>query len=285
MMFVGATRFSLYQPNSDLWLASNGTKISPDEYLEFLYDDARMAPRCDIFLTCTLPMLALAAEGHDVRHVVSFSDNLPEKYRSQLVAAAKQFDFLVLDEVPVGESSLDLPQFGREYSRRLGVEGQPYGQYRLDDDDVLSRDYFDQMVPHITPEHVGWVVTLGKGVTAIYSDGKFYFAKEAVLPLHSKGHLAVVQWSGSEFLTPPTVPHNSSDRHNPVILDSREFSHLWVRSTTQDGALHQLGVDEHEQTVRIQNKLGRLPGVRQSRLDEIFPVLAGRLLVDRVPGL
>ncbi|TRY17787.1 hypothetical protein FOJ82_10965 [Tessaracoccus rhinocerotis] len=285
MMFVGATRFSLYQPNSDLWLASNGAVISPDEYLAFLYDDARMAPRCDIFLTCTLPMLALAAEGHDVRHVVSFSDNLPEVYRSQLLAAAERFDFVVLDEVPVGTQSLDLAQFGRDFSRELGVEGQPYGQYRLDDDDVLACDFFDQMVPHIIPEHVGWVVTLAKGVTAIYRDGKFYFAKEAILPLHSKGHLAVVQWFGGDFITPPTVPHNASDRYTPVVLDSRRFSHLWVRSTIQDGALHQLGVDEHEQAVMIQNKLGRMPGVSQSVIDEIFPLLAGRLLVERVPGL
>lgn len=284
-MFVGATRFSLYQPNSDLWLASNGTKVSPEEYLDFLYDDARMAPRCDIFLTCTLPMLELAAAGHDVRHVVSFSENLPEQYRSRLVAAAQEFDFLVLDEVPVGQRSLDLPRFGLEYSRELGLEGQPYGQYRLDDDDVLSRDYFDQMVPHITPEHVGWVVTLAKGITAVYQDSRFYFAKEAVLPLHSKGHLAVVQWRDSEFVTPPTVSHNASDRHNPVVLDSRKFSHLWVRSTTQDGALHQLGMDEHEQTVRIQNALGRMPGVPQEVLDEVFPLLTGRLLVERVPGL
>lgn len=284
MMFIGSTRFSLYQPNSDSWLASNGTKISPEDYLGYLYDEARMAPRMDIFLTCTLPMLALAKEGHDLRHVVSFSENLPERYRSELVAAAQRFDFVVLDEVALGGSSLDLPQLGLRFSKQLGREGQPYGQYRLDDDDVLSVDYFDQMTPYITQEHVGWVVTLAKGATAIYRAGKFYFAKEAILPMHSKGHLAVVQWSGSQFRTAPVVPHNAADRYSPVILDSREFSHLWVRSTTQDGALHQLDEQEDEMIVKIQNKLGRMPAVGQDRLDQIFPLLVGRLTVSRVPG-
>ena len=94
-MFVGHTRFSLFVPDSASWRASNEhTGFSEDEYRDYLYDHARLALRTDIFLNHTVPTLAKAAEGFDVKHVVSFSESLPQKFKEQLQEAADKFNVL-----------------------------------------------------------------------------------------------------------------------------------------------------------------------------------------------
>lgn len=63
-MFVGHTRFSLLVPDSASWRASNEqTGFSEGEYRDYLYDDARLSLRTDIFLNHTVPTLAKAAKG------------------------------------------------------------------------------------------------------------------------------------------------------------------------------------------------------------------------------
>ena len=50
--FIGHTRFSLYQPGSTAWQASNKSKFrTPAEYQRYLYSAARLDARVDIFLS------------------------------------------------------------------------------------------------------------------------------------------------------------------------------------------------------------------------------------------
>ncbi|MCG6568035.1 glycosyltransferase [Tessaracoccus sp. ZS01] len=273
MLFVGLTRFSLFMPNSGAWVASNGSRLTEEEYLAHLYDDERLGLRCDVFFNFTLPMMALAVENHRVRHVITFSSNLPTRYKEQVQAAAESYPFVVLDEVPVGGTPVDIGVFAQQEVERVGWGDQPMGLYRLDDDDVLSVDFFDQMTPHITPEHLGWVVTLASGITAIYERGRFFLVRGAVFPLHSKGHLSVCGWRDGEFVRAPEAAHTKSDRVGPVILDSRKLSHLWVRSTTQDGALYRMEMSREVQLQKMIEEFRKFEVVSQEAIAEAFPLM------------
>lgn len=279
MFFVGHTRFSLFSPSSNSWVASRDGRFgSADEYRAYLFSDERLKPRADVFLNFTVPMLGLASRDHDFVHVVSFSDSLPDQYKARLEAAADEHHFLVLDEVPAGGSTRNVARIAREMMDRGGVDYRtPFGSMRLDDDDVLSADYFDQMASYITPDHVGYVVTLARGITAIYEGGRFYFARDAVFPLHSKGHLSVCAWGDPGHLrSPAPAAHIHSDRSNPVILDSRKVSHLWTRTLTQDGAL--LGADPAGSMLR---EMGRYPEAADDLLGA-FPILDGLIGRDSI---
>ena len=121
-MFVGHTRFSLFVPDSVSWRASNEqTGFSEDEYRDYLYDDARLSLRTDIFLNHTVPTLAKAAEDFDVKHVVSFSESLPQKFKEQLQKAADSFDVLHLDELPDGDSGWTAV---RRYAQKMDLKAR-----------------------------------------------------------------------------------------------------------------------------------------------------------------
>lgn len=283
-MFIGHTRFSLFAPDSGAWVASNGSKLTADEYRDYLFSAERLDPRCDIFFNYTLPMLAIAAEGYQFRHVVSYSDVLPAVYREQLRAAADKYPFLILDEVPAGGGAANVARIARQVMADDGIPAtSPFGSMRLDDDDVLSADYFEQMDPYVTAANVGSVVSLARGVTAIYEAGQFYYVRDAHFPLHSKGHLGVCAYTpGGELVAPVSAPHNKSDRVNPTIIDGRKISHLWVRSVTQDTALYQHGQGQGAQIARIYADMGQYPEL-STPTDGAFPVMAGRFHAGKAP--
>lgn len=275
---VGHTRFSVYSPDSGAWVASNGSKLTTEEYLEHLFSDERMEPRADIFFNYTLPMLELASKGHIFKHIVSYSDVLPDKYQAQMENAAARMPFLVLDKVAAGAGTANLHRVARQMTADAGLPATtPFGSMRLDDDDVLSADYFDQAAPYITEANVGSVVSLSRGVTALYEEGEFYYARDAVYPMHSKGHLSVCRFDETGTLRlPVSAPHNKSDRANPVILDSRKFSHLWVRSVSQDTSLYQLEQGRFGQIKRIYEDMDSYPELT-SNIDDVFPLLADKI--------
>ncbi|WP_367645854.1 glycosyltransferase [Paenarthrobacter ureafaciens] len=278
-VFIGHTRFSVHSPQSGAWVASNGSKMTEAEYLEHLFSDERMEPRADVFFNYTLPMLALAAKGnYAYKHIVSYSDILPAKYQAQMEAAAERFPFLVLDKISTGGSGLNVAKTARALMAEQGLPlTSVFGSMRLDDDDILSADYFEQMAQYLTEAHVGYVVSLARGITALYEGGQFYYARDAVYPLHSKGHLSICQYDAAgNLLTPVGSSHNRSDRVNPVILDSRKFSHIWVRSVTQDTALYQLEQGRDGQLKRIYQDMESYPALSEM-WEDAFPQVAGHM--------
>ncbi len=240
-MFVGHTRFSLLVPDSASWRASNEqTGFSEGKYRDYLYDDARLSLRTDIFLNHTVPTLAKAAEGFDVKHVVSFSESLPRKFKEQLKKAADSFGILHLDELPDGDSGWTAV---RRYVQATGFKGT-FGRYRLDDDDVLSAHYFQTTAPYIKPEFEGMLVSMPLGIEAVYADGQFFHLREAHTPMNSMGLLSIcsVEEDGA-VVEPQSGPHDKSDRYAPVILDASQVGYLRAIHAGQDNALrHEPGV-------------------------------------------
>lgn len=275
---VGHTRFSLYQPGSTAWQASNKSKFrTPAEYQRYLYSAARLDARVDIFLSMTLPQLALAAEGWNVRHIVSFSDSLPGTYQQLLEDAAGQYRWLVLDRCGLGErplSPLDLASAGI------------VGSYRLDDDDILPADYFDRVAPYVTQQHVGMHVSLAAGITAIYTDGELYFARRAYEPMLAIGFLSIHRkHPDGTVVCPPPASHNRSDRAAPVILDSRKPGYMWVRHLEQDTTVHATHLSREQRLEVIMPRMReRQPAADRAEFARYFPAVAHRIHAAARPG-
>ena len=92
------TRFSVYQPKSTEWHASNES-VERDAYLEYLYSDDRMSFRLHTFLELSLPLLERACIGFNYIHVVQYSSEMPEKFLKILKLAEEKYTFLKLVEV------------------------------------------------------------------------------------------------------------------------------------------------------------------------------------------
>lgn len=289
MRFIGHTRFSLLIPESPAWFASNGSRFSNlGEYRDYLYSDERLSIRGDIFFNISLPQLRLASEGHEFRHVISYSDSLPLKYREQLAAAADEYDFLVLDchgergpRRPVNSIAKEM------YAGDANNWGPTFGMFRLDDDDILAADFFAQMDQYVSDEHVGMQVSLGAGVTALYEGGKLYNPRQAHHPMIAIGLLNVCRFDADGHLIAPSeASHNRSDRTNPVILDSRRTSYAWLRHLEQDTTLRQVSTDRRDVLEATLKDMDHFPRAKDvGALAHAFPYLADRLRPQRDPSM
>lgn len=287
MYFVGHTKFSVYSPQSGAWKASNGSRFKTErDYRNYLFSDERLSNRIDIFINYSLPQLALASQGHHIAHLISYSELLPTKYEEMLQRAAEQYSFIVLERQQSGVPRVVLEDLCRKTLMDSSDPQQPFGIFRLDDDDLLPADYFEQNVPYIRSEFVGMQISLGEGISAIYQDGQFFNARKVYHPMLSIGYMSVHRFDADGIMSKiPAVPHSKSDRHYPVIMDSRKLGYFWTRHTEQDTVLGLVETDEESRVSSLKRHMDTHPAVHDmEELFESFPCLDGKITAASKPS-
>ncbi len=273
--FFGQTRYSLYIPDSAAWRASSGSGQGGEEYRRYLYAPERLDFREKVFTELTVPALADAAGKHEVWHIVSYSESLPEKYTDNLKRTAEKFPFLILQELPDGAG--DWGPSERIIKEKLG--SGTFGRYRLDDDDLLSMHYFDLVKRFIKPEYVGMVVSLPRGIEAIYSNGHYFNFRDAHVPMNSMGMLYVSELTPDGTIRAPQAgAHDKADRLAPVIMDASKIGYLRTNHDGQDNMLRHQTSMVTERLVSNMDKFPAIPSVELVR--ENFPVIASKVLND-----
>ena len=112
-------------------------------------------------------------------------------------------------------------------------KGMSVAYFRLDDDDLLSINYLDQLAHYNNIAFKNMAISFNKGVVA-------HFNKSYVdLRVCNKQFLAIGQAYIGSFINgvleiPLNLSHHNLDSQIPVILDSREFTYLWTLHDEQD---------------------------------------------------
>ncbi|MGV0353220.1 glycosyltransferase [Corynebacterium confusum] len=273
MKFVGHTRFSLFDPTSSSWRISRSLgREDPSKYRNALFSEDRLKHRADIFFHHTLPTLDKAGEGHEFVHIVSYSADLPAKYRTQLEKQVEEYPWLVLD--PRSNGKIRRSEINRSISRYVN-RGQIFASYRLDDDDVLGTSFFDRASGYLEERFVGMQVSFGIGVQAFYGNGTFQAPRIEHRPKIAIGLLDICKrLEDGELKGPQPGAHTKADLRNPVIVDSRELAFIHTIHMRQDS-----GVDKPDADfVNRMKNYSRLPALKQSeydekRLTELFPTV------------
>lgn len=224
-----------------------------------------MRGRSEIFFGHTLPTLDAGRQDFDLIHVVSYSEELPQKYKRMLYDAERDYAWLKLDLRVHGKRKSD----PSELAKSIVGKGAAYGRYRLDDDDILSTSYFQQMEKYVASPFVGMRVSLALGVVAELESGRLVNPREIREVNASQGLLEVNRFDERGKLeSPERISHKKSDRVGPVILDSRETSHVRVLHDTQDTLIGRRAAVRDRR-----GKLSGLPLVKESvDLGKLFPV-------------
>ncbi|MEQ4567615.1 DUF6270 domain-containing protein [Paenarthrobacter sp. CAP02] len=254
---VLTTRFSLFLPQNAAWYASNGSRFSSaEEYAKYLYSPARIGPRLDIFTGISLPAIALMAKSNPVLHRVQYSRDLPSEYLSQLENAAEAFPFVRLELV----NEAGIPTEPGLVQDFLSVTSQGndvvFGDARLDDDDVLSSDFFELCAPYLTPEHIGYALSLARGFTGLYEQERVTTLKRVIEPKIAIGLMTIGYFEASSGITKQTLigSHPTIDQRMPLILDSSSPSYLWMRHLEQDSVLQ---LDPERARTIVEHSLSR----------------------------
>ncbi|MDU0479756.1 glycosyltransferase [Staphylococcus chromogenes] len=268
-VIVGHTRFSLYAPGSTAWKASNNTKYASEaDYLSYLFGEQRLKPRTDIFLNLTLPILKNAARDVDYTHIVSFSEILPDPFKQRLKEFASKNPFVLLDEHDANDNGINPLVFA---ARKI-QPGQSFGLFRIDDDDLLSVDYFDQISRYVKPEFIGMQVSLGSGFAGLWKNGQVSNIGHYYQPMNSMGLLSIFgKDKAGSIVGPQLVSHPLSDRTNPVILKSDKPSFLQARHLEQDSEFS-ISQNTEQKSARLLLDLAKLQKLSDmSVLESKFP--------------
>lgn len=230
--FCGWTRYSAFRSGSKAFVASRQS-TDDEAYKSDLWSPERLGPREQIFLGLSLPLLQRMAAQHAYAHFVTYSEDMPEPWQENLHEAVRTHSVLQLH--PVHRA---LRYVIREHLIAEDSPSRTVVQFRVDDDDLLALSYLDALSGYATPHDEGRAISLARGYTAVWHDGRVSQLRGVHRRLGSQGQAYVGSWdAATQTLDLPTPgSHASVDRRMPTILDSRQPAFLHLRHRGQDTA-------------------------------------------------
>lgn len=227
---LGICRFS-YLGRGD-WVAYKGTALDSaqqdaarQQTARTLFDPARLAFRFRTFQTLTLPSIAGQSDA-DFTFLVLTSPDLPEPWLSKLRAlcdGVPQVRLLVSDATDVGRALA--PELAR-----IGEAGRLV-QFRLDDDDCLSRNYVAQLrrAARAMQDYPSFAFSLPKALLVTrYAEGPQHY--ELLKPFHAAGAAARLPDARSIF----AFGHFALPRRLVSVTDPAPFGSLQVKFSGHD---------------------------------------------------
>ena len=200
---------------------------------------------------------------------------MPEKFKSQLVEAANKFSFLKLVEVGDDTRYDDVWGEIKRYFDDKAIKSRiPFGYFNLDDDDLLSTDYFRCASKYVRDDTVGYYLSFGLGLTGYYdfTNRSLESLRSCYHPKINIGLMAIGSYDGKEFFIPKRGSHTTVDHFSPLIIDSTSYKFFWIRSLQQDTTI--LKANEAEVISKIKEDLDRHKEVSDSTvLEQYFPSL------------
>lgn len=218
-----------------------------------LFSSARLDPRVEIFLNLTVPQLQLAASEYHLRHIVQISPQLPEETKSRLREAAAEHPFLVVSEQATARGHKeDLDSHIREVASLVDSPDGLFARFRLDDDDILASDYFDQLSRYVNAANVGMNVSFGSGYQAAYYSGVIFDLRNLYHPRNSMGMAQICRVRASGRIEWRSYSnHARSDLEVPTILDSRFPTVLSLKHNGQDTFAKEDGGKKFDKATRL----------------------------------
>ena len=230
---IGICRFSFCGKGD--WRSSRAAK-TPDEIENMraaaaaqLYTPERMSLRFFLFENFLVPSLKAQSDKNFVCLVLT-SDIMPEIYKKRLediCANDPNLELLISSEVTVHEA------LWPKISELNALVGRPLVEFRIDDDDCLSRDYVQELR--------GFMNRLGDRVPMSYSrsnglvitnyeaDGEM-FIYQAHLPFNSMGTAIRVHGERTIF----SFGHNALHKRFSAIVDNAGMGYISIKIDGHD---------------------------------------------------
>ncbi|HEC1745975.1 TPA: hypothetical protein R1699_000310 [Campylobacter lari] len=202
--------------------------ISYEEYKNKILDINRLKLRQHIFVNQVIPHIVLAKSMHpdlDIRIQLHCSTLLPNDIKNELLGLSLKYYWIEpLFFDPEAKYSVKPPIV--ELLKRIDfIENiTPIACVRLDDDDILSPEYFTLLKKYIKEGFLGFVFSAPRGFYATYYNGKFLNFTKQNKPKIALGLAYIAGWNKNkcDFSTPYFMQpggHNDTDIFAPVILD------------------------------------------------------------------
>jgi len=221
------TRFSLFLPGAVDW------NLSKDDlnYTPKLFDDKRLSARFFILSSLSIPLIEMARGILNIKHIIQYSDNLPQKYIELLKGLQAKHPFIILQCTKnTAPDAFDI------INNQIDT-GESFAVANLDDDDIVGNDFFVTIAEHIKVENAGFYVSMPSGFTGYldFSSRKIDNIRKVHRKFINIGLTRICQKLGdNDFIAPKIVNHVLVDKTYPSIIDPRTSCFFWIRSQEQD---------------------------------------------------
>ena len=172
MCIIYITRFSLVVTN----MLTSTRRSSYDEYLEFLFSDARMNTRFELFENITLPSIVNQVDLKNVYWFICISDKLPSRHLNRLNDIIKPYNFI--KTVTVGDNEnlnnkIKSTRLFQSYKNKIKAT------VRLDDDDALTRFHTKNVKKYMKPKYLNHILGFKTGIFYNYNLNRcrFHFGR------------------------------------------------------------------------------------------------------------
>lgn len=275
MYFIGQTRFSLYIPNCVDWNISN---FEEDRYVEHLFSDERMTLRAKIFSEISIPLMNKMKGDFEFYHIISYSSILPKKWKDLLFKLAEKYPFIYLHEI---DKNKDIPIPELLKNKKEGS----VAFFRLDDDDLLSIDYLNNLSKYNSVAFKNMAISFGKGIIGFYKGKDYIDFRDAIQKYPSMGQAYIGYWKNNILELPPLYSHHNLDQNIPVIVDSLKIMYLQTYHAIQDTHYR---FSDNATGISIEAELAKFP--KSKSYDDLlysFPILEKSVsnFIDRKKSL
>ncbi|EIC9914399.1 hypothetical protein LA042_000763 [Campylobacter coli] len=252
--------------------------LSYAEYVKKILDKERLKLRQRIFISQSIVHIDMARKQNpdlDIRVQVHASHLLHNGLKLELCELQKKYSWIeVLFFNP--EDQYNEKVLFESVFKRMVFEKDitPIACARLDDDDILSPEYFSMIKNYIKKDFLGFSFSAPSGFYAIYYDGKFMNFTKQYKPKIAIGLAHIVGWDKNESKITTKYHafpgnHGSTDFYAPLILDASK--EVFVRT------LHQFNDDYIRETKYSKlDAFGKMFGNVYCNINEVrkyFPLL------------
>ncbi|MGO3862318.1 MAG: glycosyltransferase [Halomonas sp.] len=262
-------RYSILTQSRGAWVIGRDKEF--EDYKAHLFDSQRLAIHEKLFKEVTVPSLSKMKKS-DTTVIVFTSDELPEPFLSNLHDIAKN-----AGNIKVFGLSRDQPAIARmhqQLSKELKVfaEDVCYATVRLDDDDALADNYYQELSKYLSPAFVGHSISFAQGYAGLY-DGSVYTKFYPMnLPKCALGLAHIHLYNkGKRISKTPSIyalgAHTRIDEKAPLILSSEQS--MYIRT------IHK-GSDMYGEKILKKVSGGKMP-VNYSEVKDSFSILPAGL--------
>lgn len=156
-------RYSVLQ-HSKAWNIAKENDFNT--YKEILFSNSRLHSKYELFKAFTIQSLQ-KQEKPDVEYetevIVLTSDKLPQPHLSRLMMLKSKIPLTIL-EIGATESMFSALSNYIALSFSSETDNVLYATVRIDDDDMLSKNYESRLLSYITPENKDYIVSFPIGI-------------------------------------------------------------------------------------------------------------------------
>ncbi|EFD0540265.1 hypothetical protein GUU61_23385 [Escherichia coli] len=223
------------------WRISSNCSIN--EVIKRVFEEKRLRSRTNIFINYSLPLLDSASKTRNIRHVVVTSTFLPEWCKEELNKSANQYswlDIIYVDPVEGYNLNNQISKAAEKLSKKSTCDEIIIASLRLDDDDLLSKNYFETIDLYHDDAYVDFCISTPHGYRGLYDGENYSVISHENIPNNAYGMALIARYSSnnkkftSNYCFPPGT-HIDMDKRVPVILDGRKKTYLRTMGRDNDG--------------------------------------------------